>query len=118
MMEFRYRPEGLAGPPPPSLASGATFRLRPLVRIRIYGPRGRLRIFPFALVDTGADDTVFPWTTPNLIGATLLPSSSHQLVWRGAAHALRFARVELELATTTASCRWPATVAFSSAPIA
>ena len=33
MMEFRYRAQRLAGPPPPSLSAQATYRLRPLVAV-------------------------------------------------------------------------------------
>jgi hypothetical protein len=118
MMEFRYRAEGLAGPPPPSLAARATYRLRPLVRVRIIGPGGRRQDFRMALLDTGADDTVFPWPTATLIGTRLLAPSPHTLRWRGTDYPLRFANVELELSTAAAFCRWPATVVFSSAPIA
>jgi len=118
MMEFNYGAEGLSGSPPPSLSSTAKYRRRPTIPIRVYGRSGRFRYFPKALLDTGADETVFPWTAAALIGAVLLPASGHEIVWHGTAFPLRFSHVELLLTSKTASCRWPAIVGFSSAPLA
>ena len=52
-----------------------------------------------------------------LVGAKLLPATGHALFWRGTKFPLRFAPVELELATTARVVRWPAIIAFTSAPI-
>jgi hypothetical protein len=117
MMEFRYRAEGLSGPPPPSLPTGATCRFRPFIPVRIFGPGGRSRFFPHSVLDTGADDTVFPGAAATVIGATLLTTSAHQLRWRGSSYPMRFARIELQLSTRGFACRWPAIVSFSSAPL-
>jgi hypothetical protein len=74
--------------------------------------------FGRALVDSGADDTVFPLDIVSLLAVTLLPVTGHALRWRGQSHALRYGRVELELVDDTGSAlRWPATVAFTPAPI-
>jgi|SRR3954465_4363710 len=99
MLEFRYRPEGLAGSPPPSLPKAATYRLRPLIPIRIYAPSGRYHPFAKALLDTGADDTVFPSVTATALRLRLFGGSSHQLRWRGTSYPLCFATVELEIST-------------------
>jgi hypothetical protein len=117
MIEYRYRPEPLLGAPPPTLPSTAALRFRPLVPLRVFGSGGRSRLFLKAVVDTGADETVLPWATATQIGAALLPASGHSLRWRGSSFPLRFARVELQLSTARASCRWPATVAITSAPL-
>ena len=52
------------------------------------------------------------------MGVAFIVDSGFALRWRGQSHPLLFAAVELELADTTGSvCRWPATVAFTPAPI-
>jgi hypothetical protein len=88
-----------------------------MAAVRVLGPAGRSRYFAEALLDTGSLEIVFPWTTPVSIGATLLPGGGHQLYWHGTPYPLRFAPVELQFITSTASCRWPAIVGFSSAPL-
>ncbi len=118
MLRFAYLPVPLGGTPPPSLSPGATVRWRSLVPVRVLGPSGGSRVFPRAVLDTGADDTVFPIDLATRLGVTLRADTGHRVIWRGQAHPLRFADIELELADTTGSAfRWPATVAFSPAPI-
>lgn len=117
MLEFHYRPEQVKSPSPPSLPPRTKFRLRPMAAVRILGAGGKSRYFAEALFDTGSVEVVFPWTTPIAIGAALLPSSGHQLHWHGTPYPLRFASVELQFITATASCRWSAVVGFSSAPL-
>jgi hypothetical protein len=70
MIEFRYGAEAIRGPTPPSLSAGSTYRLRPMVSIRLFGPGGRSRFFPKAICDTGAADVLFPWPVATLVGAT------------------------------------------------
>jgi hypothetical protein len=88
-----------------------------MVPIRVFGPGGKYRYFQHAVVDSGADDTVFPGLIATAIGASLLPSTGLQLRWHGTPYPMRFARVELMLSTANSNCRWPAVVAFTSAPL-
>jgi hypothetical protein len=88
-----------------------------MVAVWVFGPGGQRRYFPEALLDTGSADVIFPGMTATFIGVLLIPSAGHYLHWHGAAYPLRFAKVEVRFTTTTASCRWPAVVGFSSAPI-
>lgn len=118
MLRFAYLSEPLTGSPPPSLPAGASARWRPLVPVRVYGPSGRVRFFPRALLDPGADDTIFPLDLVPLLGISLRADAGHTVRWRGQAHSLRFGDVELELSDESGSIwRWPATIGFSSAPI-
>jgi hypothetical protein len=117
MLEYRYRPERLRSPAPPSLVAGAKYRLRPFLHLRLLGTGKRSREFLRVLADTGSADVVFPADAATAVGAQLLPSSGHSLVWHGTAFPLRFAKVELELLTATARCRWPAVAAFTSAQL-
>src|SRR5437660_6334238 len=109
MLRFTYQDEILTGPPPPSLAAGATVRSRPLVPVDIEGPTGLVRHFGRAVLDPAADDSVFPLDTARRRG--------HRLRWRGQLHPLRFGDVELVLADHASVYRWPAVVAFSPATI-
>ena len=102
-------------PTPPSLPAGSVHRLRPLVRVRIFGPRGIMREFDQAVLDTGADDTIFALSTAKAIGAPLLPDHGHAIRWRGSPHTLLYARVELELTDDVTAFRWPAIVGFTDA---
>jgi hypothetical protein len=117
MIEFRYHAERVHGAPPPSLPALATYRWRPMLSLRLIGPGGRSRFFPRVVVDTGSADVIFPWTMATLLGAPLLPASMYQLRWRGTGYPMRFASMTMEISSRTASCRWSAVVAFSSAPI-
>jgi hypothetical protein len=101
MLRFAYLPEPLTGPPPPSLPAGVTARWRPLAPVRVYGPSGRLRYFPRALLDPGADDTVLPLDLAALLGIALKPDTGHAVRWRGQPYSLRFGDVDLELSSST-----------------
>jgi hypothetical protein len=92
-------------------------RWRPLVPVSIHGPSGLVRQFSRAVMDPAADDTVFPIDTATRIGAVLRPVSGHRVRWRGQLHPLRFGDVELVLEDNGSSCRWPAVVGFSPAPL-
>ncbi len=116
MLQFPYLDEPLNGPAPPSLASGAAVRYRPLIPVTVVGSNGQRR-FSRAVVDSGGDDTVFPIGVLGFIGATPRPDTGQRIRWRGNLHPLRFADVELVLADDASSCRWPAVVAFSPAPL-
>jgi hypothetical protein len=83
----------------------------------IIGPTGSFRYFNRALVDPGADDSIFPLVTAGQIGVSLRVDTGHTLRWRGQLYPLRFGDVELQIADGSATCRWPATVGFSGAPI-
>lgn len=117
MIEFPYQDEPLAGPPPPSLPASSSVRWRPLVPVTIFGPTGKHRLFSRAVLDPSADDTVFPFAVASLLGVVLRPPSGHGLRWRGHSHPLRFGDVQLQLSDGVQSCRWPAVIAFSPAPI-
>ena len=119
MLRLPYQPVMLdpTKPPPPSLPSGAQVRWRPLIRIRILGPTKRHWDCDKALVDSGADDTLIPLDVAKLIAAQLLPDQGHGHSWRGTRHSMRFAKVELELTDDVSVWRWPALVAFTTAPL-
>jgi hypothetical protein len=117
MLQFAYQDEGLGGSPPPSLPASATVRWRPLVPVTLFGPTGRRRFFPRALLDPGADDTVFPLVIAGLIGVALRPDSGHVLRWRGQGHALRFGDVSIELSDGAEVWRWSAVIGWSPAPL-
>jgi hypothetical protein len=117
MIRFGYQREALRGRSPPTLRAGATFRLRPQVAIRVWGPGGRFRRFGNAVVDTGADASVFPWDTATIIAASLFAEAGFQLSWKGSNYPLRYGRVELEIASTQEILRWPAIIGFTSAPL-
>src|SRR5262245_65455016 len=97
MLRFVYLPEPLVGSVPPSLPAGASARWRPLAPIRVYGPSGRVRYFPRALLDPGADDTIFPLDLAALLGIALKSDTGHAARWRGQPYLLRFGDVDLEL---------------------
>ncbi len=113
MLQFAYQDEALGGHPPPSLAASATVRWRPLVPVALFGPTGRRRFFPRALLDPGADDTVFPLAIAGLIGVALRPDSGHTLRWRGQGYALRFGDVSIELSDGAEVWRWSAVIGWS-----
>jgi hypothetical protein len=117
MLRFPYQDEPLVGPPPPSLSPASTVRWRPLVPVTIFGQAGLYLDFARAILDPGADDTIFPDKVVLLIDADLLADTGHRLRWRGQLHPLRFAKVELSLSDAMQLWRWPATVAFTPAPI-
>ena len=117
MLRFPYQDEPLTGRPPPSLPASASVRWRPLVPVTIIGPTGKRRIFSRAVVDPGADDTIFPLAVSSLTDVTLRVDTGHSLRWRGQGFSLRFGDVELELTDGVETCRWPAVVGFSLAPL-
>ena len=117
MLRFPYQDEPLTNPPPPSLPALATVRWRPLVPVTIFGPTGKRRFFPRALLDPGADDTVFPLPIAGLLGVALLADGGHGLRWRGQGYSLRFGDVALELSDGLEVWQWSAIVGFSQAPI-
>jgi hypothetical protein len=92
-------------------------QLRPFVPIRVFGPNGQFVSFRYAVADTGSAETIFPADSVSLIKASLLPTASRSIVWRGSPYPIRFAKVELEISTTQEVWRWSATVGFTSAPI-
>lgn len=60
-VSFPFQPVQLQGPAPPTLPTGASFRLRPLITVKVNNPQnGRTFSFHRAVVDSGADDTVLP----------------------------------------------------------
>lgn len=118
ILRFTYQPEPLRTPPPPSLPPSTTKRWRPLVPITIHGAAGRSFQFGRALADPGADDTIFPYDLVAHLGVVLHSPTGHAMRWRGRRYALEYGDVELELTDVTrASLRWPATIAFTRAPI-
>jgi hypothetical protein len=117
MLQFPYQPVPIVGSPPPSLPTATTDHWRPFVPMSVIGPTGRSRYFNRALVDPGSDDTIFPIAIVRPLAVPLRPSTGHTLRWRGQVYQLRFGDVQLQMADDTTTYRWPATIAFSDAPI-
>jgi hypothetical protein len=118
ILRFPYQDEPFTGPPPPSLPAGAGAVWRPLIPITLIGPTGKFRAYTRAILDPGADDTVFTIDTARRLAISLLPHTGHGLRWRGQLHALRFGKVELQIAADDGSVwQWPAVIAFSPAPL-
>jgi hypothetical protein len=97
--------------PIPSL-SNTLIRPRPIVAIRVTGPRSSS--FLDAFLDTGADDSVFESRIARNIGLdlTAAPTRSIQLVGRPQPLVCRYAVVELRLAHAGEAYSWQATIAF------
>lgn len=119
-IEFPFQPVQLQGIAPPTLPAGASFRLRPLITVKVINPQnGKTFSLRRAVVDSGADDTVLPDHISVAIG--LAPkqfiSGGHQVVWSGRVWPLKFADIELEISDGREAYRWPARVAFSGAPM-
>jgi hypothetical protein len=123
--EFPYRKMALRGAPAPTipvtwLEAGASYCLRPVVRVSLTGEK-RSPVMR-ALVDTGSVDTVFPQEVAETILAKPIQSGGKTwegaLFWRGAKHHLTFADVEIELEDVHGGIfRWTARVGFTSAPL-
>ena len=105
MLRFPYLPELV----------GTAVRWRPLTRVDIIGPAGRRRYK--ALFDPGSDDTVFPMAIVRSLGVTLRRDTGEKLRWRGLLYDLRLGDVELALTDNVSMWQWPASVAFSPAPM-
>jgi hypothetical protein len=119
-LHFPYLPTPVTGPAPPTLPAGVTQRWRPLIPVRIESAvTGRFCEYEEAILDTGSDDTVFPISDALQIGVPLMPVSvaGYRLRWRGSAHALRFGAALLRLFDGSESWVWPATIAFTPAPM-
>ncbi len=118
MLYLPYKDKPWVGPQPPPPSLRGYVRWRPLVRIRIHGPKG-YRDLDEALLDTGADDTVFPLDLGSALRVRFQPVKppGYQHRWRGRWYQLHFATVDLELTDDTSIWQWPAVVAFSAAPI-
>jgi hypothetical protein len=116
MLQFPYLAVRLKGSPPPSLPGDALIRWRPFVSVTLLGPTDR-RTLTRALLDTGSDECIFPLHLLSAIGGTPLPSTKHFVTWRGNSMPIRHARISLMLTDDTSRYTWPATVAFSAAPI-
>lgn len=118
MLVFPYQALAFRGLPPPTLPPTAKSRWRPLVPVRIIGPTGKSHSFSSALLDPGSDDTIFPSTVIPAIDAIVRFDPGHRIRWRGQIHSMQFSDVELELTDQSGiTCRWPAVISFSPAPI-
>ena len=117
MLRFPYLEEPLLRSAPPSLPASSVSRWRPLVPVRVIGPKGDSRLFLRCLVDPGSDDTIFPLDLAALIGIQLGSLRKYSVRWRGQGYTLKFAAVELELTDSTETWRWPTVIGFSDAPI-
>ncbi|CAN5151308.1 hypothetical protein BH10PLA2_BH10PLA2_28900 [soil metagenome] len=115
MLQFPYLEEPLTGPVPHSLSASSSCLFRPLIPLTVAGPSHRV-IFNRAVLDTGSDDTILPLDCLLLTEAVPLPDRGQRIVWGGKRYHLQYARVILFLADST-TYSWPATVAFSAAPL-
>lgn len=85
--------------------------LRPVITIRIAGPRTEARWD--ALVDTGADETLLPLALAELLGVDLDRSAIRQAVGiSGNLLTINYGDVELEIANDDHLIRWHTTVGF------
>jgi hypothetical protein len=116
MLQFPYLPRRLRPPAPPNLPATSHFRLRPIVPVTLIGPTN-LRHRDQAVLDTGSDECLFPEIFLHVIGGMLRPETGYSITWRGTAYPIRYADISLMLADDASSYRWPATVAFTSAPL-
>ncbi len=83
-IEFPFQPVQLQGLAPPTLPAGASFRLRPLITVKVINPQnGKTFSLRRAVVDSGADDTVLPDHVAGAIGLapTQFVPGAHQIVW-------------------------------------
>jgi hypothetical protein len=92
------------------------YRFRPIIPVTLIGPTGRQHLAN-AVLDTGSDKCLFPSIVQHIIAAQVRPESGYGVTWRGSTHPLVYAEVSLELADEVTTYRWPATVAFTSAPL-
>ena len=108
-MKFPYEPIEIRG-----AGSEGTARIyRPMVPFFISGPSGVERAYGVA--DTGADDTVLPEVVMTRLGIVPAPRD-HAVIsgLNGDPILIRYARVDLELATSGESYRWSARVGFDA----
>ncbi len=116
MLQFPYAARRLPATPPPNLLPSATHRYRPIVPLTLIGPTGRQHLAT-AVLDTGSDECLFPRIFQHIIAAQTRPEVGHRVTWRGGTFPLVYADVSLELADEITTYRWPATVAFTQAPL-
>ncbi len=116
MLEFPYLPRPLRLPPPPNLPSNDAFRFRPILPVTLVGPTDR-RFTTDAVLDTGSDECLFPLSVIRRIAGTLRVETAYSITWHGTAYPIRYADISLMLADDTSTYRWPATVAFTAAPL-
>lgn len=108
-MRYRYL-VGIASRPVPSL-SGSKLRPRPVLAVRITGPR-QFAVRD-ALLDTGADDTVFPEKIAAVIGVDLSQATARDVHLAGRGPLLcRYAPVLLRISDFTETYEWTAVVGF------
>jgi hypothetical protein len=113
-LQFRYKPIW-AGRMLPSLG-GRTVRPRPLIQIGLTGPTGTTA--RAGLFDTGADDVVFPDLLAVLVGIDLTAIPVSFMGRPGGQNIpVRYVDVSLRLSDGREHRQWPATVAFTSAPL-
>jgi len=70
-----------------------------------------------AVLDTGSDECLFPLSVIRRISGTLRTETAYSITWHGTSYPVRYAEISLMLADDTSTYRWPATVAFTSAPL-
>ncbi len=113
-LRFSYRSFRTRQPVVP--LGGQLFRLRPVVDISVMGPVGTRPIR--ALLDTGSDDTIFPEDLAAAIGLDLSHAPTRFLTGIGpTGYRVRYADVRLRLTDGIEFRDWPASVAFTDAPM-
>ena len=111
-MKFPYT-STTAGTPIPSLGGSST-RWRPLLAVRVIGPKGTQLID--GLADTGSDETVFEEWVAALIGVDLAQAVSRDIGLVGRVNPVRIKYMSVNLRITDGSqeaYEWPAVIGFT-----
>jgi hypothetical protein len=109
-MRFPYLPLPTPGPIP-SLA-GAAVRYRPVVAVRVFGPKTSRMLD--GCLDTASDDTIFPRSLARSLGIDLTGAASGQArTTAGVVIPYAYARVRILVRDGQEECEWEATVGFA-----
>jgi hypothetical protein len=113
-MIFPYLP--LPTKRPIASLDGTMVRYRPIVPIRIFGPKGSRLVD--GCLDSGSDDTIFPISLAKTLGLDLSGSqvgAAHPV--GGASVTYQFIAVSMTLSNGTESFHWQAVVGFVDLPL-
>jgi hypothetical protein len=115
-MAMRFPYVRFGSPLPVVPLGGQMFRPRPVVSVGVLG-RTTTKALD-ALLDTGSDDTVFPEQVAEDIGLDLTHAPTRHLSGIGpSGYRVRYAQVRVRLSDGFEFREWPATVAFTDAPL-
>jgi hypothetical protein len=116
MLQFPYRSRPIRTQPPPSISAGTVYRHRPIIQVTLIGPTN-LRHSTLAVLDTGSDECLFPISFLSFIASTPHPDTKHSVTWRGNTYPFLYSDIAVLLTDGVGTYRWPATVAFTPAPV-